>query len=157
MGHPDSPALRLIAPPPVMYVGVLLLGIALHALSPVGIFPTTHVHEIFGGVLLLLSGAFARWAFLTMRRSGTTTNPRRPSEALVTGGPFRVSRNPIYVAMTGMYVALAFLANSVWPLVMLAPLLVFMQWDVILREERYLAGKFGNEYVAYSARVRRWL
>lgn len=97
-----------------MYVGTLLLGVALYALLPVGIFPATHVHEIFGGVLLLLSGAFARWAFLTMRRSGTTANPRRPSEALTTDGPFRVSRNPIYVAMTGIYIALAFLVNSAW-------------------------------------------
>lgn len=157
MSHPDSPALRLIAPPPVIYIGMLLLGVAIHVLSPVGIFPATHAHEVLGGVLLLFSGAFARWAFLTMRRSGTTANPRRPSEALATGGPFRVSRNPIYVAMTGIYIALALLVNSAWLLVLLAPLLVFMQWGVILREERYLAGKFGNEYIAYSARVRRWL
>ncbi len=114
MSHPDSPTLKLVAPPPVMYLGALLLGVALHALSPVGILPTTHAHKILGGVLLLLSGAFVRWAFLTMRRSGTTANPRRPSEALATGGPFRVSRNPIYVAMTRIYIALAFLVNSAW-------------------------------------------
>lgn len=140
-----------------MYLGALLLGVGIHVLSPIGIFPATHVHQVLGGVLLLVSGAFARWAFLTMRRSGTTANPRKPSGALVTDGPFRLSRNPIYVAMTGIYLALALLVNSVWPLVLLAPLLVFMQWGVILREERYLAGKFGDEYIAYSSRVRRWL
>jgi protein-S-isoprenylcysteine O-methyltransferase Ste14 len=157
MSNSNSLPLRLIAPPPVMYIGALLLGVAIHVLSPIAIFPATHAHEILGGFLLALSGAFARWAFLTMRRLGTTANPKKPSEALATGGPFRISRNPIYVAMTGLYIGLAFLVNSAWLFILLAPLLMFMQWGVILREERYLSGKFGNEYAAYSSRVRRWL
>lgn len=157
MGNPDPRSLKLIAPPPVIYIGALLLGVAIHVLSPIAIFPATHAHAILGGVLLLISGAFARWAFLIMRRFGTTANPKKPSEALATDGPFRVSRNPIYVAMTGLYIGLSFLVNSAWLLILLAPLLMFMQWGVILREERYLSGKFGNEYTAYSSRVRRWL
>ncbi len=157
MSNPDSLPLRLIAPPPVMYIGTLLLGVAINALSPMAIFPATHAHEILGGFLLVFSGAFARWAFLTMRQLGTTANPKKPSEALATGGPFRISRNPIYVAMTGLYIGLAFLVNSAWLLILLAPLLMFMQWGVIWREERYLLGKFGNEYTSYSLRVRRWL
>jgi len=140
-----------------MYIGTLLLGVAIHVLSPIGIFPEAHVHEILGGSLLVVSGAFARWAFLTMRRSGTTANPRKPSEALVTVGPFRISRNPIYVAMTGLYVGLSFLINSVWLLILLAPLLMFMQRGVIVKEEHYLFRKFGSEYMAYSSKVRRWL
>lgn len=157
MSHLDSPPLRLIAPPPVMYLGALLLGVAIHILSPISIFPATPAREILGGFLLVLSGAFARWAFLTMRRLGTTANPKQPSQALVTDGPFRISRNPIYVAMTGLYVGMAFLINSAWPLMLLVPLLMVMQWGVILREERYLAGEFGSEYTACSSRVRRWL
>jgi protein-S-isoprenylcysteine O-methyltransferase Ste14 len=140
-----------------MYIGALLLGVVIHVLSPIAIFPATHVQEILGGFLLALSGAFARWAFLTMRRLGTVANPKKPSKALATHGPFRISRNPIYVAMTGLYIGLAFLVNSAWLLMLLVPLLMFMQWGVILREERYLTGKFGNEYTAYSSRVRRWL
>lgn len=140
-----------------MYIGALLLGVAIHVLSPMAILPATHTHAILGGVLLLISGTFARWAFLTMRRLGTTANPRKPSEALATDGPFRISRNPIYVAMTGLYIGSAFLVNSAWLLMLLPPLLMFMQWGVILREERYLTGKFGDEYTAYSSRVRRWL
>lgn len=140
-----------------MYVGTLLLGVAIHVLSPIAIFPATPAHEILAGLLLLLSGAFARWAFLTMRRLGTTANPRKPSEVLATRGPFRISRNPIYVAMTGLYVGLAFLVNSAWLLILLVPLLMVMQWGVILKEERYLSGKFGDEYTAYSSRIRRWL
>lgn len=157
MNTPDSLPLRLIAPPPVMYIGALLLGVVIRVLAPISIFSATPAHEILAGLLLVLSGAFARWAFLTMRRLGTTANPKKPSEALVTDGPFRISRNPIYVAMTGLYLGLAFLVNSAWPLILLVPLLIVMQWGVILREERYLSGKFGSEYTAYSSRVRRWL
>lgn len=157
MNNPDSLSLRLIAPPPVMYIGALLLGVVIHVLSPISIFSATPAQEILAGFLLVLSGAFARWAFLTMRRLGTTANPKKPSETLVTDGPFRISRNPIYVAMTGLYIGLAFLVNSAWPLILLIPLLMLMQWGVILREERYLSWKFGSEYTAYSLRVRRWL
>lgn len=157
MNNPDSLPMTLIAPPPVMYIGALLLGVGIHVLLPISIFLATPAHEILAGFLLILSGAFARWAFLTMRRAGTTANPKKPSEALVTDGPFRISRNPIYVAMTGLYIGSAFLVNSAWPLILLVPLLMVMQWGVILREERYLSEKFGSEYTAYSSRVRRWL
>ncbi len=157
MSNPDLLPLRLIAPPPVMYIGTPLPGLAIHAFIPMEIFTATHVHDILGGLLLVVSGVFARWAFQTMRRVGTTGNPRKPSKALATDGPFRISRNPIYVAMTGMYIALAFLLNFAWLLVLLVPLLMFMQWGVIPREERYLTAKFGNEYAAYSSKVRRWL
>lgn len=157
MNHPDSRPLRLIAPPPVLYIGAFLLGMAIHELSPILMFPARSAHQIVAGVLLVLSGVFARWAFLTMQRTGTTANPKKPSAALVTGGPFHISRNPIYVAMAGLYMGLAFLLNSIWPLALLAPLLVVMQWGVILREERYLLGKFGSDYAAYKSKVRRWL
>lgn len=157
MNHRDSRPLKLIAPPPVMYIGALLLGVGIHALAPISIFSATYIQVILAGLFLVVSGIFARWAFLTMRRVGTTASPKKPSQALVTGGPFRISRNPIYVAMTGLYIGLAFLVNSAWPLILLVPLLMLMQWGVILREERYLSGKFGSEYTAYKAGVRRWL
>ena len=138
MNNPEPRQLNIISPPPVLYIGTLLPGFAAHAVSPIGIFPTTHAHKIPGGCLFVLSGVFARWALLTMRRFGTTANPKKPSEALATSGPFQVSRNPIYVAMTGLYVSLAFLVNSAWPLMLLAPLLLLMHWGVIRREEHYI-------------------
>ena len=157
MSSPEPSTLAIVAPPPVLYSGTLLLGFAVHAVSPISLFPASRAHVMVSGLVFVLSAAFARWAFLTMRRSGTTANPRRPSEALVTGGPFRFSRNPIYVAMTGLYVAFDFMANSAWPLILLGPLLVLMDWGVIRREERYLSGKFGDAYTSYMSRVRRWL
>lgn len=157
MSNPEPQQLRIVAPPPVMYIGSFLLGCVIHVISPIRIFQSPYAHVVFGGFLFALSAAFARWAFLTMRRFGTTANPRKPSEALATSGPFQFSRNPIYVAMTGLYVGLDFMVNSAWPLILLAPLLLLMDWGVIRREECYLSEKFGDTYAFYKLRVRRWL
>ena len=157
MDNPDSQPLKIAAPPPLIYIGTFLLGFAIHTISPFRIFQGDYAHVIGGGCIFALSAAFARWSFLTMRRFGTTANPRKPSEALATSGPFQFSRNPIYVAMTGLYVGLDVIVNSAWPLMLLVPLLLFMDWGVIRREERYLAEKFGAIYTAYQSSVRRWL
>jgi protein-S-isoprenylcysteine O-methyltransferase Ste14 len=157
MNDSEPTALHIVAPPPVLYIGVLLIGLALQAVFPFRLFSASSAHVLFGSLLIALSAAFARWSFLTMRRIGTTANPRKPSEALATDGPFQFSRNPIYVAMTGLYVGASILANAAWPLILLGPLLLLMDWGVIRREERYLSGKFGDAYTDYMARVRRWL
>jgi protein-S-isoprenylcysteine O-methyltransferase Ste14 len=157
MNSPETTVLHIIAPPPALYIGTLLIGVALQAAFPFRMFSTSYAHVLFGVLLVVLSATFARWSFLTMRRIGTTANPRKPSEALATDGPFRFSRNPIYVAMTGLYVGASILANAAWPLILLGPLLLLMDWGVIRREERYLSGKFGDAYSDYMARVRRWL
>jgi protein-S-isoprenylcysteine O-methyltransferase Ste14 len=157
MNSPETTVLHIIAPPPVLYIGTLLIGGALQAAFPFRLFSAFYAHVLFGVLLVTLSAVFARWSFLTMRRIGTTANPRKPSEALATDGPFRFSRNPIYVAMTGLYVGASILANAAWPLLLLAPLLLLVDWGVIRREERYLSEKFGDAYTDYMARVRRWL
>lgn len=134
-----------------------MFGLAVHTVLPVWLFPATPLFKILGSLLVVLSGAFARWAFWTMRGLGTTASPRKQSEVLATSGPFRLSRNPIYVAMTGLYLGLVLLANALWPLVLLAPLLLLMHWGVIRREEYYLSEKSGEAYLAYRSQVRRWL
>ena len=103
----ETRPLNIIAPPPALYSGAFALGGAIQAVAPLEIFSASRVHWLLGGVLLLLSGAFARWAFLTLRAFGTTANPKKPTEAVATDGPFRYSRNPIYLAMTGLYAGLA--------------------------------------------------
>jgi protein-S-isoprenylcysteine O-methyltransferase Ste14 len=80
-----------------------------------------------------------------------------PTTALVTGGPYRISRNPIYLALTLVYLGLALAWGSLWPVVLLAPLLIVMRYGVIGREERYLEARFGDAYRAYRAAVRRWI
>ena len=148
---------KIIAQPPVLYIGALVVGFILQAAFPQPILLSDSVLRVLGVTLLLMSAAFARWAFVTLRQAGTSANPRKASIALATGGPFRLSRNPIYLAMTGLYLGIALIGNSWWPLLLLTPLLLVMHYGVVLREERYLKKQFGEIYVAYKASSRRWL
>jgi len=84
-------------------------------------------------------------------------DPRQPALALVVDGSFRFSRNPLYLGLTGFYLAITLLVNAVLPVLLLVPLLAVVHWGIIKREERYLEGKFGEPYRAYRSRVRRWL
>ena len=84
-------------------------------------------------------------------------SPYRPTTTLGTAGPYRYSRNPLYIALTLAYLGAAVVVNTVWPVILLPGLLLVMQWGVISREERYLERRFGDEYRRYRTRVRRWL
>jgi protein-S-isoprenylcysteine O-methyltransferase Ste14 len=110
-----------------------------------------------GLVILVLSGVLGRAAEQAMKRAGTNIRPDQPTLAIVTDGPFHFTRNPLYLAGTGIYVAIALLVNAFWPLLLLPPMLVMLHWGVVRREERYLETKFGDSYREYRARVRRWI
>ena len=92
-----------------------------------------------------------------MRRAGTNVRPDQPSTAIVSDGPFRFTRNPLYLSVATMFVGIALLANSAWFLVLLIPMGLLLHFGVVLREERYLDAKFGAPYKDYRARVRRYL
>lgn len=147
----------VIAPPPALYLGTLIIGLIIHAVSRTALFPSSFPTIGAAAVLFAGSSALASWAFITMRQSGTSASPYKPTATLSIGGPFRFSRNPIYVAMTGLYLAATCLVNSIWLLLLLPPLLLIMQCGVIAREERYLSAKFGEAYTLYKSEVRRWL
>jgi protein-S-isoprenylcysteine O-methyltransferase Ste14 len=89
-------------------------------------------------------------------RAKTPPNPGRASTTLVIEGPFRFTRNPMYLGLTLIYVGIAFAANSAWLLGLTAPLLIVMHFGVIVREEAYLERKFGDAYLQYRKTVRRW-
>jgi protein-S-isoprenylcysteine O-methyltransferase Ste14 len=103
------------------------------------------------------SGLLARSAEAAMKRAGTNIRPDQPTLAVVSDGPFRFTRNPLYLSLTGLYLGITLLADALWPLLLLVPVLVVLQWGVVAREERYLEAKFGEPYRAYKARVRRWV
>ena len=146
-------------PPPFVFVAGFLLAFALDrwvwrfrfgdGSRPV-LVPT-------GWLLIVLGLGIMLWAMLTFRLAHTSVLPFRPATAIVTRGPYRFSRNPMYVGLSLLYVGLAFLTGMAWPLVVLPVVLVALTALVIRREERYLEDAFGAEYAAYSARVRRWL
>jgi protein-S-isoprenylcysteine O-methyltransferase Ste14 len=113
--------------------------------------------RLLGASCLVAGLALDIWAIATFRRAGTTPHPAGPTTALAVGGPYRFTRNPMYLGLVFLLAALALLANSLWPLILLPVVIVNVRRAVIDREERYLTAKFGEEYLRYKARVRRWL
>lgn len=163
----DTPG--VIAPPPLIYLGFLLVGWAIFRFAnpevlgeagrwlKLGFGLETQTRRIISLPLiiggLLLDGAAAGY----FRRLGTAVEPWKPSTVLATNGLYRFSRNPIYLGFAITYAGLAIAMDSVLVLVLLIPCLWVVDRFVIRREERYLAAKFGADYDAYRARVRRWL
>jgi protein-S-isoprenylcysteine O-methyltransferase Ste14 len=155
VGHTASDSPGVIAWPPVLYIGGLLLGLVVHFLWPIQ--PLGPWLARVGGVLLLVAGgAFGFWAERTMTHAGTSFRPDRPATTLVTWGPFRYTRNPLYVSATAIYLGVTLLVNALAPFLVLPFLLALLHWGVIRREEYYLEQKFGDTYRDYRLRVRRW-
>ena len=92
-----------------------------------------------------------------MMRVGTNVLPTRPTLALAVDGPYRFTRNPLYLAAIGVALGVSLWVDGVIPLLLLVPMILILHWGIVLREEQYLVRKFGPEYEAYRSRVRRWL
>lgn len=155
---PDTPRARtagVIAPPPLIYGIPLLAGLLLNHWLPWPLIAERAT--VPAGLALVALGFVAIPAILTFRKARTHPEPWKPTKALVTVGPYRFSRNPMYVGFTLCYLGIATWQNSCWPMAALPVVLAVMQVGVIHREERYLEGLFGDDYRSYRARVRRWL
>lgn len=147
----------VIAPPPLIYLGTLLLGMLLNRRFPIPFLPRK-VARTLGWPLVVAGVVLLGWFEWAMRRAGTPTNPYKPSSGIVTEGPFRYTRNPAYLSMTMIYAGVAVLRNASWAILLLPLVLVAIQRDQIVgREERYLERTFGEEYLDYKARARRWV
>jgi protein-S-isoprenylcysteine O-methyltransferase Ste14 len=109
------------------------------------------------GSLLAIAFGLGLWGERAMHGAGTNVNPSKPSTTIVTSGPFRFSRNPLYLFLIGLYLGLAVAVGTVWPFLFAVPLLLVLHFGIVRREERYLEAKFGGPYRAYKASVRRWL
>ena len=144
------------APPPVIYVVGLGVGFGLQVLLPSTPVPAA-VRWLLGGALLLAGLVLTASFFTVLRRAGTPANPFKPTTALVTTGPYRVSRHPAYLGLALIYIAIALMASALWVLVPLPAVLVVIDRCFIAREERYLERKFAGDYMRYKARTRRWL
>ena len=146
----------VVAPPPLIYLAALVFGLLLNRRSPTTFLPRT-IARLLGRPLLGGGVLLAGWFEWAMRRADTPTNPYKPVSHIATEGPFRFTRNPAYLSMTMMYMGIASLANALWALILLPVALLVIQRGVIEREERYLERKFGEEYLNYKARVKRWI
>lgn len=146
----------VIAPPPVIYLGCLLLGLVADYFSPFAVLPQI-VQYVLGVVLIPVAGIVAALTFIAFYRARTSPDPYKADTALVTTGPFRFSRNPLYLAAAILYLGIALTVDSVWVALLLIPGLGIINAGVIAREERYLEAKFGEDYLRYKAAVRRWI
>ncbi len=146
----------VIAPPPVIYLAFLSIGFGADALWPAALLPQGPRYAAAAAAIALgLALGFS--AFRQFRRHNTPIKPHEPSTALITAGPYRYSRNPIYLALSLVYAGIGIAADGPWILALLVPLLIVMHYGVIIREERYLERKFPDAYRRYKATVRRWL
>ncbi len=152
--NPDSPNVLVL--PPVLVAVTLAAGLLLHHFAwTVRVFPLWPA-RLAGAALVLAGGVLAIRAHQVMHRAGTNVIPTLPALVLVTDGPFRFTRNPLYVAATGVYLGVALWVDGLVPLLLAVPMMAILHWGVVRREERYLAAKFGEPYREYRSRVRRW-
>lgn len=146
-------------PPPILFVLGFFMGLALNHFWPLPLVPEPRPGAllwlswgaIVAGLSVIVSG------LLTFRFKRTAIYPNQPATRLVQSGPYRFTRNPMYVGLTGTYLGIAVLTNLLWALMFLPIVLIVLQRAVIRREERYLTNAFGNAYHEYCQRVRRWL
>ncbi|MPY89087.1 MAG: isoprenylcysteine carboxylmethyltransferase family protein [Luteitalea sp.] len=152
----------IIIPPPFVYAAAFLLAWWLHRRVPLLLFPvSSEIASAARVVLMWASGltgvALVVYTRMLFIRAGTSVFPNRPTTALVRSGPYRFSRNPMYVSLSLITLALAFLLNTAWLVFFLALAVALVDRTIIQREERYLERRFGDAYRAYCARVRRWI
>ena len=137
----DSPGITF--PPPFVYLGFLLAGAALDRLWLIG-FGAVSWQPWVGGALIVLGAALMVAGAAKFRRAGTNIHPNRPRSVLVTDGPWRYTRNPLYLSLTLMTLGIGLAANSVWIAAFVVPPVLIIRYAVIAREERYLEAKFGE-------------
>ncbi len=147
---------KVIALPPLILAGVLALGFVLDLAWPAKFMPRAAALAI--GILVVIGAiGVPLMAVREMVRAKTAVDVRKPTTEIVTSGVFQFFRNPIYLGMVLLCFGAAFLLDSVWFLVLCAPLAIVLQKGVIEPEETYLEQKFGEKYLRYKAKVRRWL
>jgi len=153
-GEKDNPGVAVF--PPLLFLVALMLMLALRYVWPLAIGgrPLTMV---LGIVLAALAIAIIAWGRTTIPRGGTNIDPTKPTLAIITGGPFGFSRNPLYVGLMGLLLGIGLIFDTWWGVVALVPVFLILHSGVVLREEAYLERKFGEPYRTYKTSVRRYL
>ena len=150
----DNPGIRV--PPPLIYLLPLVAGLVLDRRLHVPFLPRRVARPV-GWALFGSSWLVGGWFIRTIEQAGTPIRTDQPVPRLVTHGPFRYTRNPGYLGLAMLYASIAVLRNALWAVLLLPVVVYVIQREVIGREERYLERTFGEEYLAYKARVRRWV
>jgi protein-S-isoprenylcysteine O-methyltransferase Ste14 len=149
----DNPGVLVF--PPLLYGGAFVLVLILRVVWPM---PILAAAAVWPGLAIVVVGlAIMATGRRAMMAAGTNVNPTRPATTVVSSGPFRFTRNPLYVGVTLIFSGLTLAFNTWWGFIVLAPVLATMHFGVVRREERYLERKFGEPYRQYRSRVRRYL
>ncbi len=156
MKNPIQYLMRVLVP--WVFVLTYLLGAGLEFVRPRSISPMSAlVSTICGAVLFIVGAVIAGWGLVIFHKAGTTRVPGQLSVKLVTWGPYRFTRNPMYVGLTLAYLGEAAMLKQVWPALLLPFTLAYLNWTVIPIEETKLGEVFKDEYEQYRLRVRRWI
>ena len=148
---------NVIIRPPIALAIAIVAGLAADWVYPWRFVPASVPHAVIGGGLMAAGFALAIFAIVTMLKTGTRVETHKPSTTIVAAGPYRLSRNPIYIGMFLVEAGLAVVLDDLWLLIMLVPFWLVIRYGVIAREEAYLERKFGEAYLGYKSRTRRWL
>src|ERR1700704_5260687 len=151
----DNPGV-IAFPPLIWVVGAVISALVHFFVIQVPMMNSYRICLICGIVLVILAPTLALSALVTFKKAGTNVNPSEPALTIVRGGPFRFTRNPMYLALCLLQVALGFFLNDWITLLFVVPFFLILHFGVVLREERYLTAKFGEPYLQLKRDVRRW-
>jgi protein-S-isoprenylcysteine O-methyltransferase Ste14 len=151
---PDNPG--VIAFPPLIWLVNAVISVLVHLFIRLPIMRYS-MCLVCGIVFIILAPTLALSALITMKATGTNVDPGKPALVIVRGGPFRFTRNPMYLALCLLQIALGFFLNDWITLMFVVPLALIFHYGVVLREERYLTAKFGEPYLQYKRQVPRWI
>jgi protein-S-isoprenylcysteine O-methyltransferase Ste14 len=152
----DNKVAAVKFPPPAIFASCILLGAGFQYLRPVGLGIPESI-EIFGYLLVLFGITIAILVATSFRRAGTAIEPWKPTTSIVTTGFYAWSRNPIYAGFCLINIGIGIASNSIWIFVSFIPAAFLLYHVAIAKEEAYLAEKFGEEYLTYKNKVRRWV
>jgi protein-S-isoprenylcysteine O-methyltransferase Ste14 len=148
---------NVVIPPPIAWALAILAGLGVGWFYPLQFVATSIPRNWVGGGVFALRLALAIWAIVTIRRAGTQIDINKPTTAIVENGPYRLTRNPIYLGIVLGQTGIAIDFDNLWVLAMLVPFYIVIRRGVVAREEAYLERKFGAVYLGYKSRVRRWV
>jgi protein-S-isoprenylcysteine O-methyltransferase Ste14 len=157
MTETDRPNILIL--PPLAFAIALAVALALEYLAPLGLLPPRYsaLHVMFGAFDLALSFALAGSAILAFQKAGTNVHPTHPALKIVENGPYRLSRNPMYLGILVMLFGLGLIFSLDWAIVLTPVLWAVLHFGVVKREESYLEAKFGEAYTEFRDRTRRWI
>jgi protein-S-isoprenylcysteine O-methyltransferase Ste14 len=150
----DAPDVKII--PPLVYLAGIVIGFLATIWMPTKVVPNSVAWTV-GGILICCGAVLAGSAILKFKDVGTTVRPDRAASTLVIGGPYNMTRNPMYLGLALVYLGIAIAGQSVWALILLPVVLAIIQRRAIEPEETFLEKRFGANYVSYKEMVRRWL